>query len=87
MVLKFSSEKELEQKFREAAMKRYGYRKGSLQKAAREALANWIMQHSGGMPIESDPFKLVKGILNVKGRKTSVELQHEARQLWVKRSS
>ncbi len=81
-------EKELELEFREAAMKRYGYRKGSLQKATREALKSWIMQHSASLPKEENPFKLVEGILsNVRGGKTSTQLKHEARRAWTKQSS
>ena len=88
MVLKVELEKELEYKFREAAMKRYGYKKGSLQKATREALSNWVMQQSHKVPKVEDPFKLVEGILgHLKGKKTSVQLQHEAKDLWAKKYS
>ena len=38
MVLKVELEKELEYKFREVAMKKYGYQKGSIQKATKDAL-------------------------------------------------
>ncbi len=36
--------REAEAKFRELAMKRYGYGKGSLSKALEEALNTWIKQ-------------------------------------------
>lgn len=36
-----------EGKFREAAFKKFGYRKGSLQKAVEEALNEWIQRNSG----------------------------------------
>ena len=85
MVLKVELEKELEHKFREAAMRKYGYQKGSLQKATKEALGNWVMQQSTKIPKVDDPFKLVRGILShLKGKYTSVELQHEAVKLWTK---
>ncbi|MBS3097023.1 hypothetical protein J4480_06325 [Candidatus Woesearchaeota archaeon] len=88
MVLKVELEKELEHKFREAAMRKYGYQKGSLQKATKEALGNWVMQQSTKIPKVDDPFKLVRGILShLKGKTTSVELQHEAMDLWVKKYS
>ena len=84
--LKVELEKELEHKFREAAMKKYSYKKGSLQKAAKEALSNWIMQQSTRVPKVKDPFKLVRGMLSdLKGKTTSVELQHEATKIWAKK--
>ena len=86
MVLKFELEEELENKFRESAMKKYGYMKGSLQKATREALTNWVNQQPRKIPKVDDPFKLVEGILShLKGKKTSVQLQHEAKELWTKK--
>ena len=86
MVLKVELEKELEHKFRETAMKKFGYSKGSIQKASREALSSWIMQQSSKVPTVKDPFKLVRGMLSdLKGKTTSVELQHEATKLWAKK--
>ena len=86
MVLKFELEKELEHKFREAAMRKYGYLKGSIQKASREALSSWIIQQSTKIPKVDDPFKLVEGMLShLKGKKNSVQLQHEATKLWAKK--
>lgn len=75
---------ELEQPFREAAMKKYGYSKGALQKASREAVRKWVHEQQG-LPTVKDPFRLMRGILKqYRGTITSVELQHEARKLWVK---
>ena len=86
MVLKVELEKELEHKFREAAMRKYGYSKGSIQKATKEALSSWVMQQSTKIPKVDDPFKLVEGMLgHLKGKKTSVQLQHEATKLWAKK--
>ena len=86
MVLKVDLEKELEYKFREAAMKKFGYSKGSIQKASREALSSWVMQQSTKIPKVDDPFKLVEGMLShLRGKTTSVELQHEATKLWAKK--
>lgn len=86
MVLKIELEKDLEQKFRETAMKKYGYSKGSLQKATKEALSLWVMQSSSKIPKVEDPFGLVRGMLkHLKGKTTSVELQHEATKLWAKK--
>lgn len=83
MVLKIELRKDLEHKFREKAMMRYGYKKGALQKATEEALINWISFQSNKIPKADDPFKLVEGMLShLRGKKTSVQLQHEARYLW-----
>ena len=83
MVLKFKLRKEIEDKFREMAMKKFGYMKGSLKKATEEALGNWIKQKSINVPKVEDPFKMVEGILiRYKGKKTSVQLQHEVKELW-----
>lgn len=41
MVLKIELDKNLEKKFRETAMKRYGYSRGSLKKAAASAITEW----------------------------------------------
>lgn len=88
MVLKVVLESELEHEFRAAAMKRYGYIKGSLQKATKEALKSWIRQESNPSPTIPDPFPLVEGILHkIKGKKTSVELQHEVTKVWAKKFS
>ena len=86
MVLKVELEEELEQKFRETAMKKFGHRKGSLQRATKEALSIWTLQQSSKVPKVDDPFKLVRGMLNeLKGKTTSVELQHEATKIWAKK--
>lgn len=86
MVLKVELEEELEHKFRESAMKKYGYQKGSIQKATREALVGWMSQQSTMVPKVKEPFKLVRGMLkDLKGKTTSVELQYEAVKLWAKK--
>ena len=86
MVLKVELEKEFEHKFREAAMRKFGYKKGSLQEATKEALSIWVMQQSTKLPKVEDPFKPVEGMLShLKGKKTSVQLQHEATKIWAKK--
>lgn len=87
MSLRVELNKELERKFRQAAMKRFGYSKGSIKKAAEMAIRKWSAE---SMVEESkkqvmDPVELMEGLLiELKGKKTSVELQHEARKLWAK---
>ena len=44
------------------------------------------MQKSDKIPKVDDPFKLVMGMLkHLRDKKTSVELQHEASKIWVKK--
>ncbi len=86
MVLKVDVGEEIEQLFREAAMRTYGYQRGAIQKATKEALRQWTMQRSQKLPKVEDPFPLVEGILGkLSGKKTSVDLQHEAMDLWAKK--
>ncbi len=87
MSLRLELDEELEKKFREAAMREFGYGKGSLRKASEMAIAQWVRERKE-RPLKKvdDPIKLIEGILsNYKGKKTSVELQHETRRLWTKR--
>ena len=74
----------LEKKFRETAMKKYGYSKGALKKASIEALNKWIAEQQE-IPRSDNPFTLIEGVLEkFKGKIGSVELQHYAKRLWVK---
>jgi len=74
---------ELERKFREAAMKLYGYGKGSLSVACEKAISMWLSQVSEFLDIvESieDPVEAIYGMLS-HVKKTGVELQHESREI------
>ncbi|MBI4154472.1 hypothetical protein HY498_00085 [Candidatus Woesearchaeota archaeon] len=83
MVLKVKFEKDLEQKFRELAMRRYGFSRGAIKKASEEAISRWIREEGGGLPKVKDPIKAIRGALkHLRGKYTSVELQHEATKLW-----
>ena len=85
MSLRIELEPEFEREFREKAMKVYGYSKGSLKRAANVALKKWsasieIMEPKKMVEI---PTKLIRGTLShLKGKMTSVELQHETRKIW-----
>ncbi|MCD6470005.1 hypothetical protein J7L29_04320 [Candidatus Bathyarchaeota archaeon] len=74
---------ELERKFREAAMRLYGYGKGSLSVACEKAISMWLSQVSEILNIVElieDPIEAIYGMLpHVK--KSGVELQHEARRI------
>ena len=70
---------ELERRFREAAMRLYGFRKGSLSVAAEKAISAWLSQISEVLEAAEamDPVEAIYGVLSHVG-KSGVELQHEA---------
>lgn len=89
MSIRLEFEKEFEKKFRELAMKRFGYSKGSIKKAAGMALKRWTEQEATKESKKTfkNPVDDIVGLLadtKVKGKKTSVELQHESKKLWSK---
>lgn len=74
---------ELERKFRELAMRRFGYGKGALSKAAEEAILRWVSAtESDEVRFEGDPVEALVGLLSGVNI-DSVELQHRIRDLWV----
>ena len=85
MVLKVTFERELEQKFRELAMRRYGFSRGALLKASHEAIKRWVKEEDRKLPKVENPVNLIKGVMkHLRGKYTSVQLQHEAVKLWIK---
>jgi hypothetical protein len=85
MSLRFQINSKVEEKFREAAMKRFGYGKGALSKAAEEAILKWLSTTEKEPPtFEGDSIKAIEGLLkNVKV--DSVTLQHETQKVWAKK--
>ena len=82
MVLKIGFDKEFEMKFRELAMKKYGFSKGSIKKAGEEAIKIWIQLEDKELPPIKNPIEAISGMMkSLKGKYTSVELQHEASKL------
>jgi len=76
----------VEEDFRRAAMRRFGYSKGALSRAAETALADWAKDENGQeADIVPDPVAAIEGLLK-NTKKTSVELQHEATRIRVKRA-
>ncbi len=83
-----------EKKFRQAAMRKFGYTKGALSLAAEKALREWsdkelseketseIIRDAGINNIVSE----IKDILKHVKEKTSVELQREAGKIRAKRA-
>ncbi|MHA1594577.1 MAG: hypothetical protein ACTSXJ_05395 [Candidatus Baldrarchaeia archaeon] len=79
---------EVERKFRELAMKLYGYGKGSLSVAAEKALSEWVARVSEAIKVVGlieDPVEAIYGMLS-HVKKSGVELQHEARRIRAKKS-
>ncbi|MDA4118776.1 MAG: hypothetical protein OK455_10605 [Thaumarchaeota archaeon] len=77
---------EVEKQFRRTAMRRYGYAKGALSEAAEAALSEWSSREDTEVPMPSmdDPVAAIEGLLKHVGA-TSVELQHEASRVRVRR--
>ncbi|MFQ5531805.1 MAG: hypothetical protein ACE5ES_04280 [Candidatus Nanoarchaeia archaeon] len=83
MTLKVDFNEEFERKFRELAMRKYGFSKGSIKKASKEAIKLWIKGENEDLPEIKDSIGSIRGIIkNVKNN--SVGLQHEASRLWIK---
>lgn len=85
MVLKLLFEQEFEQKFREVAMKKYGFTKGALKQAGQEALTQWVQDQQSELPQLKNPLNAIDGLMkHLRGKCTAVELQHESAKLWTK---
>lgn len=80
MSLRVKINQNLERKFRETAMKKFGYGKGALSKAAEEALLKWISTVESET-FEGDPVEAIDGLLSDINM-DSVTLQHEAKKFW-----
>jgi hypothetical protein len=82
MALRVSVDEDLEIKFREAAMRKFGFTKGALSQAAEEAIRLWLAS-SSGIKFEGDPLEAIDGILS-DIKMDSVKMQHLAGKLWSK---
>ena len=74
---------EIERKFRETAMKLYGYKKGALSIAAEKAISRWISEQEKTTELVKsikDPVEAISGMLS-DVKKSGVELQHEASKI------
>ena len=60
-------------------MENYGYSRGSLSKAAEQALRSWVQMREASASVEvpREPVKSLRGLLR-DVKKGSVELQHES---------
>lgn len=77
----------LERRFRELAMKRFGYGKGALTRAVEEAILRWISSvEKEVVTFEGDPVETIDGILSGIDI-DSVDLQHRVKGLWTSKVS
>ena len=75
----------LELRFRELAMRRFGYGKGALSRAVEEAILRWVSSvEEESVFFEGDPVEVIDGVLS-DVRLDSVELQHRIKDIWVSR--
>jgi hypothetical protein len=86
MSLRVQINPKVEEKFREAALKRFGYGKGALSKAAEEAILKWLSTtEKEPANFEGDPVKAIEGLLRDVNL-DSVTLQHETQKVWAKKA-
>jgi len=84
-MLRVKIDKRIEERFRRAAMKKFGYRKGALSKAAEEAILMWlaVVEKDLNLSFEGDPVEAIDGLL-AEINMDSVDLQHKIKDLWLK---
>jgi hypothetical protein len=81
-VIKAKIDSRLELRFRELAMRRFGYSKGAISRAVEEAILRWIsLTEEGLISFEGDPVEVIDGILSDINM-GSVELQHMIKDIW-----
>jgi len=87
MVIKVDLDAKLEKRFRELAMKKFGYSKGSIKKATETAIRKWATEETvaekKGEKKSSSVSLIAGGLAHLRGKKTSVELQHEVKEMWI----
>ncbi len=86
--LKVYLSEDLKREFKKRSMERFGYGRGSISKAAEEAIQRWTSEEERivrGIYSTGEPVKNLRGMLgHVKG--SSVELQHAAKKMRAKRA-
>lgn len=83
--LKIVMPDDLERAFRKAAMKRFGFRKGSMSEAAREAIYDWSADSNEDMHEEGQSWDSLVGVMK-HIKKSSVQLQHEIGKILTKKN-
>jgi uncharacterized protein YggL (DUF469 family) len=83
--IRFHISDTLEKKFRERAMKRFGYGKGSLSRAVEEAINRWpATLEPESLSFEGDPVEAIEGLMS-DIEIGAVDLQHKATRHWAER--
>jgi hypothetical protein len=84
MGIKVDLDEDLEKEFRELAMRKFGYSKGSIKKATESAIRQWTATEIQAKPASMGSRKqkksgtdLLTGLLKNVKHKGSVEEQHE----------
>ncbi|MGI0083538.1 MAG: hypothetical protein ACREBQ_00495 [Nitrososphaerales archaeon] len=87
MGIKVELDEELEKRFRQLAMEKFGYSKGSIKKATETAIRKWTQEER----VSDTPKKHAEtgveqltGLLKGVKHKSSVEEQHEIGKIWAK---
>jgi len=85
--LRVQLKEEILEKFRQVAMKVFGYSKGSLSQAAESAIINWLeaIELPYEEELEEDPVEAIEGLLEDLDV-DSVELQHNLSKFWLQGS-
>lgn len=86
--IKVQLSEETERRFRETAMKRFGYGKGALSMAAERALSQWAGKEENlDRLLEEigDPVEAIEGMLS-HIKKDAVSLQHEGSHIRAERA-
>ncbi len=87
IVIRANIDPRLERRFRELAMRRFGYGKGALSKAVEEAIIKWISSiENESESFEGDPIEAIEGILSDIDME-SVFLQHKIKDLWASKGA
>ena len=84
--LRLQLRSDLEKRFRESAMRRFGFGKGALTRAAEQAFERWLSSAKENIRFEGDPVQAIDGILGDM-KTSSVELQHSVRRAWALKAS
>ena len=84
--LRLQLREDLERRFRETAMRRFGFGKGALTRAAEQAFERWLSTAKEDVRFEGHPIQAIDGILD-EMKLSSVELQHSVRRAWASKLS